>query len=408
MRVLMLVMSNVAGDSRVLREAATLAGAGHEVRVVGKDVPAGWEPPAGVAVRSTSPASVFTGARPRTAGPRRLPPHLRAARWALLPLHRRSVRRSYLSAAAGLVSGERYDVVHAHDFPTLELAAKLAAGWDARLVYDSHECWPGRLRHGRPTPVERWREARTERRLAAGADAVLTVSDGIADRFRRALPEPAGSRVRVVRNTFPAHPPGAGSDAGAAEPGPEPRGVVYAGRVGGGRDLETVLAAAPALAPLRVVVAGPVDEEYLSWLDVAGSGGAVELRPPLAIDDVDGLLRAEGLAVVTLTDRCLNHRLALPNKLFHAVRAGVPVVAADLPELRRVVTEHGLGTLYRPGDPASFTAAVREARDRYPALVAGVRAAAAALSWERDAAQLLDVYAGLGSRGRTQAPAGGA
>ena len=49
-RVLMLVQSAVAGDSRVLREAEALAGGGALVHVVGRGVPAGFTPPAGVTV----------------------------------------------------------------------------------------------------------------------------------------------------------------------------------------------------------------------------------------------------------------------------------------------------------------------------------------------------------------------
>ena len=40
----MLVATSVATDTRVLREAVTLAGAGHEVHVIGKDVPDGYAP----------------------------------------------------------------------------------------------------------------------------------------------------------------------------------------------------------------------------------------------------------------------------------------------------------------------------------------------------------------------------
>src|SRR5690606_4689661 len=114
--------------------------------------------------------------------------------------------------------------------------------------------------------------------------------------------------------------------------------------------------------------------------------------PPVPIDAVDQAYRDAGIAFVPLTDGSLNHRIALPNKLFQAVRAGVPVVAADLPEIRRVVSEHGLGALYRPGDADSLTRAVEEVTRRHEHLVANVLAARASLCWERDAEVLLDVY----------------
>ncbi|MEI8410317.1 glycosyltransferase, partial [Kribbella sp. CCNWLY201] len=271
-----------------------------------------------------------------------------------------------------------FDVVHAHDFNTLELAATYASEWSAALVYDTHELWFDRALPGRPTPLWRARGRRSEVSLAGKARFVITVSDGIARRLR----ERGLADVRVVRNTFP-----------QADDVPEaldrPEGLLYAGRVGAGRDLPTVVAAARELAPFRTVLMGSVDPNYR--LDL----GPVETVAERSIDDVDDTLRSYGISLVTLTNTCENHRLALPNKLFHAVRAGVPVVAADLPEMRAVVTQYKLGTLYTPGDSASLAAAVRELIENYGTYADGVRAAAKDLNWESDAATLVAAYASL-------------
>lgn len=247
------------------------------------------------------------------------------------------------------------------------------------LVYDSHELWFDRGLPGRPTPLARVLGRRRETRLAAGATAVLTVSEGIVDRLRaRGLPD-----VRLVRNTFPL------PDREPPSRPDQPIGLAYAGRVGPGRDLETVVGASPELAPLRTVVAGPADPSYR--LDTS----AVERRPAMSIDEVDQLYQELGIAVVTLTDSCDNHRLALPNKLFHAVRAGVPVVAADLPELHRVVSRHGIGRLYDPGRPGSLVEAVRAVATSYSDYADAVRRSRPELSWEQDAGVLVDAYSAL-------------
>ena len=271
-----------------------------------------------------------------------------------------------------------YDLVHAHDYNTLELGAELADAKGTRLVYDAHEYWSGRPRYGRPAPFQHLREIIQERQLGARADVVLTVSDGIARLFEDQF---GWQHVSVVRNTFPL---GASRFTGIETP----RGVVYAGRICEDRDLETVAAAAQDLAPLRVTLAGPLDETFLSRY----SAGTVQVRNALPLAEVDRLIAAEGLALVTLADRGVNHRLAMPNKLFHAVRIGVPVVATDLPEIGGYVRAYGLGTLYRAGDPVSLVEAVREAVARYPELVRRVRAAAPLLSWEVDAGVLRGVY----------------
>ena len=87
-----------------------------------------------------------------------------------------------------------------------------------------------------------------------------------------------------------------------------------------------------------------------------------------------------------LEDTCENHRLALPNKAFEYIAAGLPVVASDLPELRRLVDQFGIGWTADPADPASIAAALRsalESRDD-AALRERLAAAAEQLSWRRE------------------------
>ncbi|MEV0284259.1 glycosyltransferase [Kribbella sp. NPDC050820] len=383
MRVLMIAQSPIAGDSRILREATALVAAGHEIHVIGRDVPEGFEVGPGVTVESVSRSAGLRGSNggPAVGHGRNGPKVLvqRFGRWLLLPEHRDRTEKQWRTAAAPRVAAAGpFDVVHAHDFNTLELAASFAAEWSADLVYDTHELWFDRALPGRPTPLWRARGRRYEVSLASKARFVITVSDGIARRLR----ERGLADVRVVRNTFPQ-----ADDVPAAPDRPE--GLLYAGRVGAGRDLPTVVAAARQLAPFRTVLMGSVDPNYR--LDL----GPVETVAERSIDEVDDTLRSYGISLVTLTNTCENHRLALPNKLFHAVRAGVPVVAADLPELRAVVTQYKLGTLYTPGDPASLTTAVQDLINNYSTYTDGVRSAASDLNWSNDAATLVTAYASL-------------
>lgn len=408
MNVLMLVISDVAHDSRVQREAVALAGQGHAIHIVGKDVPEGWKPPQGVTVESVSggsglkpppsSAAASGGSVTSSAGSPVRAVAVRAVRWVLLPQHRQKVWRTWCARAEAALVGRKYDVVHAHDFNVLRLAARIADRDGALLVYDSHEWWSGRERHGRPTPVERARERRAEQRLVRRADAVLTVSDGIAERLGRWR----GGEVKVVRNTFPSLR-GGDSDSGVNDSEithvglrQRPTGVVYAGRIGPARDLETLVPAAAAEG-IDAVLMGPADREYLPRIQAVA--GNVRIEPARPVDEVDDVLRRAGISVVTLTDSCENHRLALPNKVFHAVRAGVPVVAADLPELRRLVTQYGLGALYRPGDVASLRAALEQVAADYPRYCEQVARARRDLSWERDAAVLVGVYESLAGQG---------
>jgi len=369
-RVLMLVWTSVATDTRVLREAGVLADAGHDVHIVGRAIPANFVPPPGITVSSV-------GQPPNSQiRQRRLTVAERAARWLLLPLHVQRRMRAWQQAAAVEGAKHRSDVVHAHDMSALPVAAELADEWLVPLVYDSHELWAGRPREGLPAPWQRRADIRTERRLGGRARVVLTVGDGVARELRHAY----GWRdVRVVRNSFDiAAPPQARQ---------QPNGLVYAGRLAAYRELE-VIARASTDIDLPITLVGPADDSWLARFD----RGRASVLPAEPLEAVSRRISEAGLSLVTHSDRWLNHRLALPNKLFHAVSLGVPIVATDVGELGATVREYGVGTLYRPGDSASFAAAVREAVARYGELVTAVVAAQRVLSWDADRATLLAAY----------------
>lgn len=388
MKVLMLVATTVATDTRVLREAGTLVAAGHEVHIIGRSVPTDFVPPAGITVSSVGTSSVFRAEGTPSLSGVTLPPHMRFARWMLLPQHRASAFGRWAAGAVEDARGREFDVVHAHDFTALEAGAQLADERGALLVYDTHELWSGRPREYRPTPLMDRRERRVEASLGSRADAVVTVGQGVAE----ALTQRYGwDHITVVRNTFPQLTRPAVPDAGSHGP----RGLIYAGRLAAYRELETIAEASPRLARLGlpVVLRGPADQTWLASFDRK----AARLAPSVTPDDVTALLAAEGLVLVTHSDTWENHRLALPNKLFHAVQAGVPVVATDVGELARTVREHGIGELYTPGDPDSLVEAARRAITEYDTLVDNVRAATPHLSWETDAARLIGLYDRLAS-----------
>jgi glycogen(starch) synthase len=334
-------------------------------------------PPEGVTVESC-------GAPPSSAARQReLTAPERLARWALLPVHvrRRLSAWRHEALAAGRTWAATHgapDVVHAHDFTALPVGSALAQEWGCPLVYDTHEYWVGRPVEGRPAPLLRRREAREEDRLGERATAVITVGDGVARALRR--DHPRWPEITVVRNTFP-------EPAYAVTVSSPPTAFLYAGRLAADRELEVVAAASDQVG-LPMVLRGPADDHWLSRFDAR----SCEVRPPVPVADLDVELAAAGAALVTHSDRWENHRLALPNKVFHAVSLGVPVVATDVGELAGLVREHGLGTLYRPGDPADLVRACRELVDGHGEYLRRVARASEQLTWACDAARLVSLH----------------
>lgn len=382
MKVLMLVATSVATDTRVLREARTLVEDGHSVHIIGRSVPPEFVAGPGITVSSVGTSSVFRAeGKPSLAG-RKLPPHLRFARWMLLPEHRRSAFDRWAAGAVKDARGRQFDVVHAHDFTALSAGDQLARERSVPLIYDSHELWTGLPREFRPTPLADAREKRIEGDCGARASAIITVGDGVAN----ALKDVHGWQdVTVVRNTFPLR------GERPAVPS-EPKGLVYAGRIAAYRELEAV-AEASRVIDLPITLCGPADHTWLTSFDP----GRATVLGALPLDEASALMSSAGIALVTHSDKWANHRLALPNKLFHAVSLGLPVVATDIGELAKMVREHDLGALYTPGDAKDLARAVRDVVADFPRYVCNVEAARPALCWDADAARLRAVYEKLAS-----------
>jgi glycosyltransferase involved in cell wall biosynthesis len=86
-------------------------------------------------------------------------------------------------------------------------------------------------------------------------------------------------------------------------------------------------------------------------------------------------------------------RITLANKLFDYMAAGLPVVAVDVPPMRRIVHETGAGVLYPPGDTAALARAIVELlRDPPSRATFGTRGRQAATTkycWREDEKRLV-------------------
>ena len=239
-----------------------------------------------------------------------------------------------------------------------------------------------------------------ERLIVPRCDAVITVSDGIAEALQRKYG--LERRPTVVRN-LPDLPPPHG-DGGVEDlrtslgVGAAPL-VLHHGAAAEDRGGEALIRSLAELDGAHLLFLG-ADGGYADGLRTAlraaRLGSRVHFRAPVPLAELLSYSAQADVGVTLLEDTCENHRLALPNKAFEYIAAGLPVVASDLPELRRLVDQFGIGWTADPADPASIAAALRsalESRDD-AALRERLAAAAEQLSWRREQDRLVGLYSG--------------
>jgi glycosyltransferase involved in cell wall biosynthesis len=354
-KVVMLVCSELPIDPRVEREARALAAAGFPVKILcpaweGPAPPPRWGP--GIEVRILPFKAGRFGFRfPYILG-RQL---LRAARaerdvWAF----------------------------HAHDLNTALPALLAAAGRRVCCVCDFHEWYSENVSFSearkayQPHPPHKRRIYRAVERVAIhSASAVITVCDSIAVLLERQFQSPRP--IGVIRNI----PPLARGAGPARKPrelrwllglSPDTRILLYQGGVGPSRNLEPVIRAMALVPGAALVLRGPgmhlYGRHYLDLAAQAGCRSRVFCLPPVPSADVVVEARAADFGLWTLlSDVGLNFRLALPNKIFEYLAAGLPLLVADLPEARRIVQRYGVGLCFDPDDPAAIAAAVNRLAD---------------------------------------------
>lgn len=417
-RVAMLVQNSVEHDTRVRKEAESLAAYGYDVHVLGHaaaHLPV-RETVTGVSYhRLPVPRGLASLGLRRPAGQHAAPrtgtapgPHGR--RSPLAQARRRTVSTvSVLSRHTGWAIATRPTLealapatVHAHDLDSL-LAACMHLGRhpETRLVYDAHE-----LELHRNAVWTPWRRAVAGALESSGirrAHAVLTVSPLIADaltaRYGVRRPTVILNSPRLeARDLQPALNLRAATGLASGE-----RLVVYVGGMLWRRGLEQLVAALGHLqSGVHLGVLGDNEPEAAASLRVLahslGVADRLHLLGAVPAASVPATLREGADAtVIPIPNVCRSYDLALPNKLFDSVMAGVPVGVGRLEHMRRFVIEHELGSVFDETDPGSMAAAIDQlitsprrglSRDRLDALQRQV-------AWERQEEELLSVYTRL-------------
>jgi glycosyltransferase involved in cell wall biosynthesis len=142
-----------------------------------------------------------------------------------------------------------------------------------------------------------------------------------------------------------------------------------------------------------VFISGPRGvEDVAAYVQRAGYDN-VFFHPAIPRDEVvDRLAECDVGVVPTWNPGRLSYWLALDNKIFDYLMAGIPVLATRQPEYLRLVDEHGIGVCVDPEDEPGFWGGYLSLMGDYEAFVGKARAARRVLNWEREREGLIELY----------------
>jgi glycosyltransferase involved in cell wall biosynthesis len=442
LRVAIVAANTFEYESRLLKTALTLAGDGHAVTVVafaGAGLPSAARLAERVELRRVVlERRISSGLRPLP-GPLRSGV-LRAAGMAAdaetLPVapaggadrlrapFRRGLEilatvrrgRAWADAVAGVAPDA--EVVHAKALialPVARAAVRQTAGRHGRFVYDVADLHTESARLVKLPRVLRSIVRRREQGWVREAAGVLAATPALATevarRFRIAPPI-------VVLNSPPAwHPETRGpihsdrlATALGVTGGPGGRPIVlYQGAFRVDQGIEELVAATddPAFVATGAIAAFLGFGHLETWLraEVARRPDRMAVLPAVPEGELLDWTAGADVAFVGAPPRTANQRLTLPNKLFQALMAGVPIVVGTGTEHCRLATTEAVGRCCDIDSPASVALAIADLLAADPTTREALRAhcrevALDRYSWEETRGGLVQLYRRLAADGR--------
>ncbi|WP_260466354.1 glycosyltransferase family 4 protein [Pseudomonas luteola] len=283
------------------------------------------------------------------------------------------------------------DVIHAHDVNTLPTAWLAARFSGAKIIYDAHEISTSREGYSNFRKIV----GLVEKILMPRTDGAITTTEARAKFFARAytVKRPIVLQNRPRQQLY-MQSNRIRDELNLSQPWPI---VIYQGGVQSGRGLERLARVAVDVpnAYFVFIGGGRLDGSLRSIVSELGLEERVRFIPTVPLAELPSYTASADIGVQPIENTCLNHYTTDSNKLFEYVQAGLPIVASDLPEIRRVVRAHDLGLLVPAGDSEALTIALNElvadeGKRKYYA--AQSRKAAAVLNWESQEHELLALY----------------
>lgn len=277
----------------------------------------------------------------------------------------------YTSPLTRLASRERADLFIAHNLQALPAAAIAAYTHHAKLGFDAEDFHRGQFQENTSLrSSERHLVTRLEELYIRRCDYRTAASEGIAEEYQRAL---RITKPVVILNVFPLAFRFGMTPQNELANERQGRGLSlywYSQVIGADRGLEDALRATAILdgqvsLHLRGAWAKGYERDFWNTVSALGISDRVHILPPAPPEQLIERAAQHDVGLALETGVTLNRRVALTNKLFTYMIAGLAIVATDVPAQALVLTgEPKTGLLYPPGDAEALAANIRSLIDQ--------------------------------------------
>ena len=275
------------------------------------------------------------------------------------------------------------DAICAIDLDTIIPCLYISRWKKIPRIYDAHELFTGLKEVAtRPVVLKIW--SRTERKTVPKYKLGYTVSEGIAEEFNRRY----GVNYQTIRNVPVIRPL---QNNVITE-----KNIIYQGAINEARGFEQLI---PAMQWINchLIICG--DGNFMPQLKKLIADykveDKIELTGMLSPDELWHYSQKAYLAVAVPENEGLNQFLALPNKFFDYINAGLPQVTVNYPEYQKLNKQFEVAVLLEDLNPKRIAEAINNllADDvLYNRLKQNCLEARLELNWQQEEKKLLAFY----------------
>lgn len=238
------------------------------------------------------------------------------------------------------------DLVFAHDLPALPTSIKLAREWGSKIIYDAHELYYEQKVFSR---YQKRLMRAVEKEFLPKCDQVFTVNQSIAEEMKKRY---GVDHVKVLLNAIDPPPEFDTSQnynllrehLGISE---NQLIILFQGGLYPHRNLNKLVKAMRYVADPAVTLVlmgdGPLKDSLKNVVKSAKIEHRVYFKDAVPQKDLLYWTASADIGIIPYPHVDLNTYYCTPNKLFEFIQAGVPILANDLPELRNIIKNNGLG-----------------------------------------------------------------
>ena len=222
------------------------------------------------------------------------------------------------------------------------------------LVFDSHELFseiPELVT--KPRIKNFW--LYLEKKLIPKLKNVITVSNSIKNHYLNLY----GVSATVVRNI----PKIQKIDPKEFDVNTDEKKIIlYQGAVNIGRGIELMIDTMPLLDKYLFIVIGDGDilKELKEKVKLQNLNNKVKFLGKKSPEELKKLTLSASIGMSLEEDLGLNYRYALPNKVFDYLHANIPVIIADLPEMRALIEKYSIGEILTERSPEVLAKIIKQ------------------------------------------------